>query len=201
MFKSQRKIIRSKRFRIPITFSWSLSTITVKTSSKFYDLIRIWQHIFVNGHKNVQVGSGSGQILNLLASRIRNAGWRSFVTHLRNSKPFLPAVSDLYVLMTTFAVVYSASVLWIHEILVRIRIRGSIPLTNGSGSCSFRQWPSRYQKKSKFYYFSFLTEGSGSVSGSGSGSRRPKNICILRFRIRNTAPLNPSLTVCKLRNV
>jgi hypothetical protein len=31
------------------------------------------------------------------------------------------------------------TVLRIHEILVRIRIRGSIPLTNGSGSCYFRQ--------------------------------------------------------------
>ncbi len=38
-----------------------------------------------------------------------------------------------------------------HEILVRVRIRGSIPLTNGSGcgfgSCYFRQWPSRRQQK------------------------------------------------------
>ncbi len=35
----------------------------------------------------------------------------------------------------------------IHEILVKIRIRGFIALTDGSGfgsgSCSFRQWPSR----------------------------------------------------------
>ncbi len=28
---------------------------------------------------------------------------------------------------------------------VRIRIRGSVPLTNGSGSCYFRTWPSRSQ--------------------------------------------------------
>ncbi len=39
----------------------------------------------------------------------------------------------------------------IRDILVRIRIRilESVPLTNGtgSGSCSFRQWPSRRQKK------------------------------------------------------
>ncbi len=47
------------------------------------------------------------------------------------------------------------SVLRIHEILVWIRIRGSIPLTNGpgsgsgcgSGSCSFLQWPSRCHQK------------------------------------------------------
>jgi hypothetical protein len=32
----------------------------------------------------------------------------------------------------------------------------SVPLTNGSGSCSFRQWPSRRQQKTNFftaYYF------------------------------------------------
>ncbi len=36
-----------------------------------------------------------------------------------------------------------STLLRIHEILVRIRIRGSIPLTNGSrsGSCYFRKWP------------------------------------------------------------
>jgi hypothetical protein len=33
-------------------------------------------------------------------------------------------------------------VLWIRDILERIQIRGSVPLTfgSGSGSCSFRQW-------------------------------------------------------------
>ncbi len=43
-------------------------------------------------------------------------------------------------------------------ILVRIRIRGSIPLTNGSGSFSFRQWPSRCQQKYllKFFVCYFL---------------------------------------------
>ncbi len=47
----------------------------------------------------------------------------------------------------------SSAVLRIHEILVRIRICGSIPLTYGSGcgSCYFRQWPSRHQQK---YFFS-----------------------------------------------
>jgi hypothetical protein len=35
----------------------------------------------------------------------------------------------------------------IHDILVRIRICGSIPLTNGCGSCYFRHWPSRQQQK------------------------------------------------------
>ncbi len=52
----------------------------------------------------------------------------------------------------------SKTVLRIHKILVRIwiRIRGSIPLTNGFGS------------------------------GSGSGSGRPKNIWLQRIRIRKT---------------
>ena len=41
----------------------------------------------------------------------------------------------------------------IHDILVWIRIRGSMPLTNGSrsgfgtGSCYFHHWPSRRQQK------------------------------------------------------
>ncbi len=34
----------------------------------------------------------------------------------------------------------------IYDILVRIRIRGLEPLTNGTGSCSLRQWHSRRQK-------------------------------------------------------
>ncbi len=50
----------------------------------------------------------------------------------------------------------------IHDILVWIRIRGSMPLTNGSGSecgsCCFRHWPSRRQEKTNkksfsVYYF------------------------------------------------
>ncbi len=57
-------------------------------------------------------------------------------------------------------------VLRIHDILgwIRIRILGSMPLTNGSGSgsgsCYFRQWPSRCQQKTNIliqffsaYYF------------------------------------------------
>ncbi len=39
--------------------------------------------------------------------------------------------------------------LWIRDILVLIRIRGSVQLTygSGSGSCSFRHWLSRANKK------------------------------------------------------
>jgi hypothetical protein len=43
-----------------------------------------------------------------------------------------------------------------HDILVRIRIRGSMPLTNGSGSCYFRHWPSRRQQKKEFLKKGFL---------------------------------------------
>ncbi len=47
------------------------------------------------------------------------------------------------------------AVLRIHDIVVRIRIRGSTPLTNGSGfgsgSCHFRHWPSRRQQKTNFF--------------------------------------------------
>ncbi len=94
-------------------------------------------------------------------------------------------------------------VLRIHDILlwIRIWIRGSMPLTNGSGSCYFRHWSSRCQQKIVFFKFSCLLlfegtftsffkdkkskkslslmiEGSGSGSTpltNGSGSRRPKN--------------------------
>jgi hypothetical protein len=91
-------------------------------------------------------------------------------------------------------------VLQIHDILVwiRIRIRGSMPLNNrsGSGSCYFRHWPSRcqqYTNKKSFsaftfwkyiyhfskiksqkedqgfsYYFCLLIEGAGSGSKLGT---------------------------------
>ncbi len=46
----------------------------------------------------------------------------------------------------------SELVLRIHDILgwIWIWIQGSKPLTNGSGSCFFRHWPSRCQQKNKF---------------------------------------------------
>jgi hypothetical protein len=49
---------------------------------------------------------------------------------------------------------YITAVLRIHDILVWIRIRiwirGSMPLTNGSRSCYFRHLPSRRQQKTNF---------------------------------------------------
>jgi hypothetical protein len=57
------------------------------------------------------------------------------------------------------------AVLRIRDILVQIRIRGSIPLTNGfgsgsdsgsrSGSCYFRHWPSRHGSHKKNIFFSY----------------------------------------------
>ncbi len=54
--------------------------------------------------------------------------------------------------------------LQIRDILAQIWIRGSVPLTNGSvpltngsgsGSCYFRQWPSRWQQKIIFLHKDF----------------------------------------------
>jgi hypothetical protein len=96
----------------------------------------------------------------------------------------------------------------IHEILVRIRIRGSIPLTNGIrfGSvlpCLFEATftsffeEKSYIKKSQYRrnegflcYFCLMIEGSGAgwirMVPRTNGSRRPNNIRILRIRIPNT---------------
>jgi hypothetical protein len=49
---------------------------------------------------------------------------------------------------------YLLAVLLIHDILVCIRIRGSMPLTNGSGSFHFHHWPSRCQQKTNLQSFS-----------------------------------------------
>jgi hypothetical protein len=105
---------------------------------------------------------------------------------------------------------FKKAVLRIHDILVWIRIRiwirGSMPLTNGSGSFSpyyflkvhlhhFSKMKSQkevamqYRNQGVSYYFCLVIEGSGSIpqtNRSGSGSRRPKNIRIRLLRIRNT---------------
>ncbi len=117
-------------------------------------------------------------------------------------------------------------VLRIHDILgwIRIRIRGSMPLTNGSGSFYFRHWPSRCQQENKFFNtifsaYDFLklhlhhflkikihkesqnrrNQGFSyyfcmMIEGSGSGSWRSKNTWI---RIRNTAPNSSSQSTAK----
>jgi hypothetical protein len=88
----------------------------------------------------------------------------------------------------------------IHDILVwiRIRIRESMPLTNGSGTFTsfFKDKKSkRSHKRVRIKVFLMIKgSGSGARSGStpltnGSGSARPKNIWI-RW-IRNTALEDP----------
>jgi hypothetical protein len=47
----------------------------------------------------------------------------------------------------------SQAVLWIHVILVQIRIRGSLPLTYGSGSCFFRLWLTMTRRQQKISFF------------------------------------------------
>jgi hypothetical protein len=64
-----------------------------------------------------------------------------------------------------------AAMMWIRDILMRIRIRGSVLLTYGSrfgsGSCFFRQWLTRCNKKYLFktcfaYYFMKVHEHQSS---------------------------------------
>jgi hypothetical protein len=38
----------------------------------------------------------------------------------------------------------------IHDVLIRIRIRGSVLLDDGSGSCPFLQWLWRWHQKVSF---------------------------------------------------
>jgi hypothetical protein len=101
-----------------------------------------------------------------------------------------------------------------HLLWTRIRIRGSMPLTNGSGSgyCYFHHWPSRPQQKTDFlksflvnyflkvhlHHFSKIKSQKEQnsrnqgfsfyfclmIEGSGSGTRRPKNMLIRWIRIR-----------------
>jgi hypothetical protein len=70
------------------------------------------------------------------------------------------------------------SVLRIHDILVWIRIRGSMPLTDGSGCGSgsfyFHHWPSRCQQKNYFFkevslHFSNIKSQKKSQNSSNQG--------------------------------
>jgi hypothetical protein len=116
--------------------------------------------------------------------------------------------------MTLYLYVHTATafqaVLGTRDLLVRIRIPGSVPLTNGSGSGSGSTPDPTYffidfkDVKNKFFFILFLIicqqahhiqsqsaqhiyakrEGSGSVPlTNGSGSGRSKNMKIMRIRI------------------
>ncbi len=51
-------------------------------------------------------------------------------------------------------------VLRIPDIMVRIRIRGSVPVTNRSGSCYFRQWQDGNNKKNSNFFCFLLFEAT-----------------------------------------
>ncbi len=100
--------------------------------------------------------------------------------------------------------VQNKALLWIRDILVRIRILGSVTMSNESGCGSERPNNIRMRIRTmlkshkevtqnnrnqgfSFLYFCLMMEGSGSVLvTNGSGSGRPRNIWILGIRIHNT---------------
>ncbi len=75
--------------------------------------------------------------------------------------PNIPGMFHIFRIYLCENIPHIFTVLRIHDMLVCIRIRGSMPLTNGSwsrfgswsgsgcgcGSCYFRHWPSRRQQK------------------------------------------------------
>ncbi len=70
------------------------------------------------------------------------------------------------------------AVLRIHDILVWMRIRGSMPLTNGSGSFYFHHWPSRCQQKTNFFTKFFcilLLEGTFTLFFKDKKSKKSQN--------------------------
>ncbi len=98
-------------------------------------------------------------------------------------------------------------VFWIRDILVWIRIHGSITLTNGSesssGSCSFRRWHSRRQQKIISNILKVHWHHSSKIlkvikkSQKSNGSGMPK---YLRFRVRNTGIMY-TYSSCRVRSL
>jgi hypothetical protein len=103
-------------------------------------------------------------------------------------------------------------VLWICNVLIRIRIRYAVPLNYGSNPdpalFGFRDAKKlifivfllmiyQFQKILSFLkvkkitveirLMCLLTEGSGFIHSNGSGSERPKHLRVLWNQIRNTA--------------
>jgi hypothetical protein len=72
-------------------------------------------------------------------------------------------------------------------ILVRIRIRGPVPLTYGSGSCLVRQWLTRSQQKICFFFQSdfayyVLFDGTFTSVFKGKTSIRSKNNAVVETK-------------------
>ncbi len=95
------------------------------------------------------------------------AGPRSPAAHTRDKTCARPRTSRPASHNTT-GVINPAAVLRIHDILVQVRIHGSIPLTNGSGSeCgsgSCYQWPWRRQQKIRFFYVFVINMDTHGIS-------------------------------------
>ncbi len=108
------------------------------SNSAFFDInVNLWKIIFVF------IGALFAKLCSqLLRERLKN-----------KRKPSLINVfiwlNFAFIFGSGFSFCVIELVLRIHEILERIRMRGSIPLTNGSGcgSCYFRQWSSNVNKK------------------------------------------------------
>ncbi len=81
----------------------------------------------------------------------------------------------------------SVSVFHINYIVIRIRIRRSVPLPNesGSGSCCLRQWPwpSRRQPKIFCYAFSFLKVHFHHSSKIKSHKEVPKTLKMINMKV------------------
>ncbi len=78
------------------------------------------------------------------------------------------------------------TVLRILDILVwiRILIRGSMPLTNGSGSLYFHHWPSRCKQKTnlkKKFFCTLLFEDTFTSFFKGNKSKRGRKTVEIRF--------------------
>ncbi len=126
-------------------------------------------------NENAELTRG-GSIVNALLRGWLMAGWSAQPRALRRWR----SVTSCYTQERRSDPQISAFFLSVHHILrnvhkklfligIWIRISGSMPLTNGSGSCYFRQWPSRR--------WHLTNKKSGSVSltkGSGCGSGSPK---------------------------
>ncbi len=121
-------------------WKYRLQTLTVLV---VFEELEISQGIFLLNQK--LIGSGPGFCCFFLGirntdlnSRVRWRWVRAAAIFAQISHPRSYPYSGRFL-----SWVYFLPVLRIHDILVWVRIRGSMLLTNGSGSCYFHQWPSR----------------------------------------------------------